>query len=32
MVDPKRDRLLIRQHFKELTTEKFVKNLQNLKL
>ena len=28
MVDPKRAAKLIRQHFEELTTEKFVKNLQ----
>ena len=28
MVDPKRARLLIRQHFEALTTEKFVENLQ----
>ena len=28
MVDPKRAAKLIRQHFEELTTEKFVENLQ----
>lgn len=28
MVDPKKARLLIRQHFAEVTTEQFVQNLQ----
>lgn len=28
MVNPKRARLLIRQHFAEVTTEQFVQNLQ----
>lgn len=30
MVDPKKAAKLIRQHFKELTTEQFVENLRNL--
>ena len=30
MVDPKKAAKLIRQHFEELTTEQFVKNLRDL--
>ena len=30
MVDPKKVAKLIRQHFKELTTEQFVENLRDL--